>query len=64
MAKARKTIGFSYDASDHKWFEKLKREANSMRPKVPYSQLMVEILRDYFERKKLIEDINSGGSNA
>lgn len=54
----RKTKAFSYEASEHKHFKRLKVEARKRRPRVSESALLVEILKDYFERQEIINSLN------
>lgn len=52
------TKAFSYDSSEDKWFKMVDREATRRRPKITKSQMMVEIIRSYFEQKKMVDSIN------
>lgn len=54
----RMTKAFSYDSMDDKWFKMVDREAAKRRPKPTKSAMMVEIIRDYFSRKKIIDGVN------
>lgn len=54
----RMTKAFSYDSSEDRYFKMVDREASRRRPKISKSQMMVDIIRDYFERKKIIDDAN------
>ena len=54
----RMTKAFSYDSSEEKFFKMVDREAKRRRPKITQSQMMIEIIRDFFERKKIVDDMN------
>lgn len=55
---ARMTKAFSYDSSENKYFKMVDSEAKRRRPKISKSQMMVEIIRAYFDHKKLVDGIN------
>lgn len=55
---ARMTKAFSYDSSEDKYFKMVDREAARRRPKISKSQMMVEIIRAYFDHKKIVDSIN------
>ena len=54
-AAKRRTKAFSYDSRDHVWFERVAKEAKSQRPRVNESQMMIDIIRRYFEHKALLK---------
>ena len=54
-AAKRRTKAFSYDARDHIWFERVAKEARCQRPRVNESQMMIDIIRRYFEHKALLK---------
>lgn len=53
----RMTKTFSYDSTEDKWFKMVDREAARRRPKLTKSQMMVEIIREYFKTKKIIDNV-------
>lgn len=52
----RKTKTFSYDSKDDQWFRRSSREAK--RNGRTGSQQLIFVLRDYFERQAMLEEIN------
>lgn len=54
----RTTKAYSFERSQEKWFKMVDREAAKRRPKVTNSQMMVEIIRTFFEHKKIVDDLN------
>ena len=55
----RKTKTFSFDAREDKWFKRLKREARASKPRVTESALLVDIIKEHFERKRMVEELNA-----
>lgn len=52
----RKTKAFSFEARDDRWFRMLSREAKKNRR--PESQEMISILKQHFERQKMVAELN------
>ncbi len=55
----RRTKAFSFDDKDMLWIKRLEREAARRSPRVSQSQLLVEMIRDWFEHKKLVLQIQN-----
>lgn len=54
----RVTKTYSYDRAEDRHFKRVAKEAKSRRPKVSESAMMVEIIKEHFERQDMIKEIN------